>query len=64
MLIDLNLDELHYCSFVISMNLCNGSCNTVEDPFGRVCIPDKIENVNLKVFNVIKSINESKICLM
>ena len=64
MLIDLNLDELHYCSFVISMNWCNGSCNTVEDPFGRVCIPDKIENVNLKVFNVIKSINESKICLM
>ena len=42
------------------MNSCNGSCNTMEDPFGRICIPNKIEDMNLKVFNIIKGINESK----
>ena len=33
---DLNPDEFHYYPFIISMNGCNGSCNTVEDPFGRI----------------------------
>ena len=42
------------------MNRCNESCNTVEDPFGRICVHNKIEDVNLKVFNPIKVINESK----
>ena len=42
------------------MNRCDGSWNFVEDPLSRICIPYKIEEVNLKVFNVIKRTNESK----
>ena len=42
------------------MNKCNWSCNTVEDPFGRVCIPNRLEYVNLKVFDMIKGINDLK----
>ena len=59
MLIDLNLDKLLY-PFIINMNRCDGSCSTVEDPFGRICVPNKMEDMNLKVFNMIKGINESK----
>ena len=39
---------------------CDGSCNTVEDPFGRIFVPNKMDNVNLKVFSMIKGINKSK----
>ena len=35
MLIDLNPDENFYYEFIISMNRCDGSCNTVEDSSGR-----------------------------
>ena len=42
-LLDLNRDEPYYYPFIISMNRCNGSCNTVEDPFSRICIPNKME---------------------
>ena len=45
---------------VISMNNCNGSCNIVGDPFGRIRVLNKIGNVNLNGFNMIKEINESK----
>ena len=58
--IDLNLDELHYYPFTISLGRCYGSCNTAEYPFGRICVPKKLEDVNMKVFNMIKGINESK----
>ena len=36
------------------------SCNTVEDPFGRICVCNRMEDVNLKVFDMIKKTNESK----
>ena len=42
------------------MSGCYGSCNSIEDPFGRICAPNKIEKVKLKLFNMIKGINESK----
>ena len=42
-LIDLNLDEFHYYPFIISMNRCDKSFNTVEDPFVKICIPSKID---------------------
>ena len=60
MLINFNPSEFHYHRFIISIDRCNESCNTAEDPFCRMCISDKLEDVNLKVFNMIKTINESK----
>ena len=33
MFIDLNLGELYYYPFVISINKCNDSCNIAEVPF-------------------------------
>ena len=41
-LVDLNLDELHYYQFIISMNLWDGRFNAVEDQFVRIYIPNKV----------------------
>ena len=41
------------------MNKCDKNCNTTEDPFGRIWLQNTMEEVNLKVFNMIKVINES-----
>ena len=35
------------------------SCNTLNDLSNKVCVPNKIENLNLGVFNMIAEINES-----
>ena len=59
-LVDTNPYELYYHSINISMNRYNKSCNTVEDPRGKICDPNKMEDLNLKVFNMIKGINKSK----
>ena len=58
LIVDLNLDEIHYYPFITSMNRCDGSCKTVEDPLGRTSVPNKMEDVNLKVFNMIKRIKK------
>ena len=46
---------------MISLGRCDGSCDTAEYPFGRICVPNKLENLNLKVFNMIKQINENEL---
>ena len=57
-LIDLNQVKFKYYPFMIILDKCNGSCNTISEISGRICIPDKIENVNLNVFNFITRIKE------
>lgn len=52
--------QFHYYKFIISMSNFNGSCNTAEDSGGRICVPNKMEEVKLKLFNLIKLINESR----
>ena len=60
LIIDLNPDERSYYPFIISIDWCHGSFHIAEDPCGRACVPNKTEDVNLRVFNIIKEINESK----
>ena len=36
------------------------SCNTPNDLSNKVCVPNKTEDLNLSVFNMITRINESK----
>ena len=36
--------ELHYYSFIESQGRCQAICNTVENPFGIIWVPSKIED--------------------
>ena len=58
-LTDLNPVKLHYYPFIISLDRCDVSCSTFEDPFGSICVPNKMEEINLKAFNKIKGVDES-----
>ena len=37
----------------IKVDRCIGSCNNITNPNSRVCLPDIIKNVTVKVFNLI-----------
>ena len=40
------------------MNRSDGGCNSVNDPFGRIHIPNKMEQVSLLIFNMVKELNK------
>ena len=52
--------ELHYYPFSVKLDRCVGSCNTLNDSSNKACAPNKTEDLNLSVFNMITGINESK----
>ena len=52
--------EFHYCAFAVKLDIFVESCNTLNDLPNKVCVPDKTEDLNLSVINIITRINESK----
>ena len=53
--------ELHYYAFVVKLDKCVGSCNTFYGLSNKVCFPNKTEDLNIHVFNMIIGKNQSKI---
>ena len=45
--------EFHYYPFTVKLDKCVGSCNTLNDLSNKVCVPNKTEDLNLSVFNMI-----------
>ena len=52
--------ELHYYPFVVKLDRCVGSCNTINDSSNKICVPNKTEDLKISVFKMIPGINESK----
>ena len=53
-------EEFHYYPFCIKLDRFVGSSNTLNDLSNKVCVPNKIEDSNVNVFNIITGINESE----
>ena len=51
--IDINSSEPHYYPFTVSVYKCGKSCNTIYDPSARICVPEKVNNMNKKKFNLM-----------
>ena len=53
-LINLHLNEysqeFHYYPFVVKLDRCVGSCNTVNDLSNKVCVPNKTEDLKYDCF--------------
>ena len=45
--------EFHYYSFSVKVDRCVGSCNTLNDLSNKVCVPNKAQDLNLSMFNMI-----------
>ena len=52
--------EFHYYPFAVKLDRCVESCNTLNDLSNKVCVPNKAEDLNLSVFNMVTRINGSK----
>ena len=44
-----NRQELHYYPFAVTFEKCDGSSNTLDDLSDKLCVPYKIEDLNLIV---------------
>ena len=59
-IIVVNNNEPVFYPYSIKVNKCSGTCNDINDAYARVCVPDIVKNINVKVFNLMQRINETK----
>ena len=38
---------------------CSGSCNDINNPYAKLCIPDVVKDINIKVFNLVSRNDET-----
>ena len=46
--------------FSIETSKCSGSCNNINYPYAKLCVPDVVKNLNFKVFNLMSRTNETR----
>ena len=51
---------LMFYPYSIKINKCKDNCNTINDPYAKICVPDNIVNINVKVFNLMSRTNETR----
>ena len=39
-IINVNINEPVFCPYSITINKCKGSCDTINDPYAKTCVPD------------------------
>ena len=59
-IISFNSNNPMFYPFSITVNKCSGNCNNINDPYAKICVLDAIKNLNVKVFNLMSRINETK----
>ena len=60
-ILDVNdvVGEALFYLYNVLVNKCSGSCNMLDDPMAKLCIPNIIKKVNIKVYNFLMRLNET-----
>ena len=59
-IISVNSNNPMFYPFSVKVNKCSGNCNNINDPYARICVPDTVKNLNVKVFNLMSRTNETR----
>ena len=56
----INSNNPIFYSFSIKIIKCSGNCNDISDPHARICVPDTVKTLNVKVFDLMSITNETR----
>ena len=59
-IINVNSNEPIFFPFSIKTSKCSDSCNNINDPYAKICVPNVIKDLNVKIFNLMSRTNETR----
>ena len=61
-ILDVNegVGEALFYPYNVLANKCSGSCNTLDNPMTKMCVPNVIKRVNMQVYNFLMRLNETR----
>ena len=58
--INVNGDEPAFFPLIIETSKVSGSCNNINYPYAKICVPDVVKNLKVKVLNQMSRTNETR----
>ena len=58
-IINVNSNNPIFYPFSIKTRKCSGNCNNINNPYANICVPDVVQDLNVKVFNLMSRTNET-----
>ena len=58
--INVNANNPMFYPFSVKVNKCSGSCDNISDPYAKLCVPDVVKNMNLKIINLVSWSSQTK----
>ena len=58
--VNVNSNNPIFYPFSIKTSKCSGSCNNINNPYAKICVPDVVKDLNVKVFNLMSRTNETR----
>ena len=59
-IVNVNSNNPIFYPFSVETNKCSSNCKNINDPYPRICIPDIVKNLNVKVLNLMSRTNETR----
>ena len=59
-IINLDSNESVFYPFSIKTSKCSGTCNNINDPYAKICVPGAVKDLNVKIFNLMSRTNETR----
>ena len=59
-IINVNRNNPIFYPLSIKISKCSGNCNNINDPYAKICVPDVVKDLDVKVFNLMSRTNETK----
>ena len=59
-IVDINSNNPIFYPFSIKINKCSGNCNNINNPYAKICVPDTLKDLNVRVLNLMSRTNETR----
>ena len=65
-MLDVNegVGEALFYPYNVQVNTCSGSCNTLDNPIEKLCVPNAIKGLSMKVYNFLTMLHETRNVLL
>ena len=57
---DINSNNPMFYAFSVKINRCSGNCNNINDPYAKICVPNIVKDLNVRIFNLMSRTNETR----
>ena len=51
-IVNITSNDPTFYPFSVKINKCSGNCNNISNPHARICVPDTVKNLIVKVFSL------------